>query len=184
VNTPATIPAPAASSPVAAPPAEPVASGNSDSGSGSNTPPAGESAVAPAPSASGGDTGAGASETTPAQGSGVASAPASSGTGGTSSGSSGNVGGGGGGPVGTGWDPNKNKASLDTYVQAGLQWFTNWSPSAATYPAAEFVPMIHSPGSVDLLKDAMGTWPSGTKYVLSLNERKYSVHEGVCHADR
>jgi len=60
---------------------------------------------------------------------------------------------------------------MQTYIDAGLQWYTNWSPKAADY-AVEFVPMVWGSGSVPEVKAAMGSWPSGTKYVLSFNERK------------
>jgi hypothetical protein len=110
-----------------------------------------------------------------------AAAPASSATAGGISGSSssGSSGGGAGsGPVGVGWDPDYNKADMSTYIDAGLQWWTNWKPSAPSYPGIEYVPMVHNKESVGELKAAMQTWPSGTKYVLSFNEREsYQVNE-------
>jgi len=102
------------------------------------------------------------------------SAPAASASGATSTGSSGS-GAAGSGPVGTGWDKEKNPGSIASYVDAGLQWWTNWSPQAEDYPAIEFVPMVWGNGSVPELKGAMGGWPAGTKYVLSFNEREFTL---------
>jgi len=102
------------------------------------------------------------------------SAPAASASGATSTDSSSSSGA-GSGPVGTGWDKTKNLGSISSYVDAGLQWWTNWSPQAEEYPAIEFVPMVWGNGSVPELKGAMGGWPAGTKYVLSFNERESTL---------
>ena len=103
----------------------------------------------------------------------AASSPAaiSSASGATSTGSSGS-GAAGSGPVGIGWDNAKNPGAISSYVDAGLQWWTNWLPQADEYPAIEYVPMVWGSGSVPQLKTAMEGWPSSTKYVLSFNERE------------
>ena len=104
----------------------------------------------------------------------AASSPAAiaSASGATPTGSSGS-GAAGSGPVGIGWDNAKNPGAISSYVDAGLQWWTNWLPQADEYPAIEYVPMVWGSGSVPQLKTAMEGWPSGTKYVLSFNEREF-----------
>jgi len=146
----AATPAPApASTPTVETPSAPVASAMSP-------------AEAPANSAAGASSNVQAPASDPAP---VATAS------GTTSASSGGAAA-GSGPVGLGWDPAKNPASISSYVDAGLQWFTNWLPSAADYPAIEYVPMVWGSGSVPQLKEAMGGWPAGTTHVLSFNERE------------
>jgi len=104
----------------------------------------------------------------------AASSPAAiaSASGATSTSSNGS-GAAGSGPVGIGWDNAKNPGAISSYVDAGLQWWTNWLPQADEYPAIEYVPMVWGSGSVPQLKTAMEGWPSGTKYVLSFNEREF-----------
>lgn len=109
-----------------------------------------------------------------ASGSGTKAAAPSASAGGTSSSSSSGTSGesAGSGSIGVGWDAAFNKADMSTYIDAGLQWWTNWQPSAPNYPGIEFVPMVHNKDSVGQLKAAMATWPAGTKHVLSFNERE------------
>jgi len=105
-------------------------------------------------------------------GAAASSPPATaSASGATPTGSSGS-GAAGSGPVGIGWDNAKNPGAISSYVDAGLQWWTNWLPQADEYPAIEYVPMVWGSGSVPQLKTAMEGWPSSTKYVLSFNERE------------
>jgi hypothetical protein len=147
-----------ATSAAAAPPETPAAADPV----ASSVPAGSASADAPADPTSAAGTGAAA----------ASSAPAASASGAASTGSSGAAA--GSGPVGLGWDPKKNNASMQTYIDAGLQWYTNWSPKAADY-AVEFVPMLWGSGSVPDVKAAMGAWPKTTKYVLSFNERKWNL---------
>lgn len=179
-------PAPAPTSAVPAPVA-PVASAPASVEAPAADVPAGTAAaVSPAPVVPATSAVANASDEAPAANPTAVSSPADTAAGATGvassagsatsasgSTSTGNGASAGSGPVGIGWDPLKNTGSMQTYVDAGLQWYTNWSPkpNAADY-AVEFVPMVWGSGSVPEVKAAMGSWPTGTKYVLSFNERK------------
>lgn len=76
--------------------------------------------------------------------------------------------------VGIGWNGQAG-TQLKSFMTDGskLAWYFDWDVTPT--PGAdglEYVPMVWGPGSVPKVAGAVKSWPSGTNYVMSFNERK------------
>ncbi len=89
-----------------------------------------------------------------------------------------------GNAVGIGWNAQSgtNIKSLTGEPGSKLSWYYNWDlPPSPNMAGLEFVPQVWGSGSVPGVKGSDAKWPSGTKYVLSFNERESDVSSHTCH---
>ena len=83
--------------------------------------------------------------------------------------------------VGIDWN-GESGTKISSFMGTGskLGWYTNWAlQPGAGMGSLEFVPQVWGSDSVAGVGSAASSWPSGTKHVLSFNERGCGLR-GVC----
>ena len=80
-----------------------------------------------------------------------------------------------GGAVGLGWN-DESGTNIESFLSvpgSKLSWYYNWALTPTSSASGlEFIPQVWGSGSIAGLKAAKPSWPAGTEYVMSFNERE------------